>query len=84
MAKPETGKPISANTAYGKALQALRAGGMTSAEASERWPTYGTNYFNELRRLGLVAHDGETWTLTAAGRAACPYRNPLLAAGPAK
>lgn len=55
---------------------------MTSAEASERWQTYGTNYFTELRRLGLVAYDGETWTLTAASRAACPYRNPLLAAAP--
>lgn len=83
MAKPETGKPITAGSAYGKALLALRPDpGMTSAEASERWQTYGTNYFTELRRLGLVAYDGETWTLTAAGRAACPYRNPLLAAAP--
>jgi len=79
MAKPETGKPITAGSAYGKALLALRAGGMTGGEAAERWPTYGANYFNELRRLGLVAYDGETWTLTAAGRAVCPYRNPLLA-----
>ncbi len=79
MAKPETGKPITAGSLHGKALLALRPGGMTSGEATERWPTYGTNYFTELRRLGLVAYDGETWTLTAAGRAACPYRNPLLA-----
>ena len=79
MAKPEIGQPIAANSLQGKALQALRAGGMTGGEAAERWPTYGANYFAELRRLGLVAHDGETWTLTAAGRAACPYRNPLLA-----
>lgn len=73
---------ISADSYNGRALLALRPGGMTGSEAAERWTSRGAGYFSELKRLGLVAYDGETYTLTAAGRAACPYRNELLAAAP--
>ena len=67
-----------------RALQALRApGGMTSEQAWERWPRSGVNTFYALIRRGFAAHDGETFTITAAGRAACPFANPLLAARPA-
>lgn len=63
------------------ALQALRApGGMSTEQARERWPGTGTKTLHALVRAGLVAHDGERFTITEAGRAACPFSNPILAA----
>lgn len=68
-----------------RALQALRApGGMTAEQAWERWPGTGTNPFHGLLRRGLIARDGGIFTITAAGRAACPFVNPLLARTPAE
>lgn len=64
-----------------RALRALRApGGMTAGQAWERWPTYGTKPLHALVRAGLAANDGERFTITEAGRAACPFANPILAA----
>lgn len=73
-------KPITADSIAGRVLQALRAPpGMTVAEAWERWPSTGTKPLCDLQRAGLVANDGDVYTLTEAGRAACPSRNPLAA-----
>lgn len=59
-------------------LQALRAGPMTSTEMEERW-SFGSNYAQELLRAGLVELVKEGYSLTDAGRSACPFRNPLAA-----
>lgn len=63
-----------------RALQALRAGGMTAAEAIERW-VGGAKSLNALCRKGLATQIDELFVITEAGRAACPYRNPLAAPG---
>lgn len=68
-----------------RALQAMRApGGLTAEQARERWPACGTQPFRTLVRMGLAAHGGDVFEITQAGRAACPYRNELLAAMPAQ
>lgn len=74
-------KPIVANSAEGRVLLALRAGPMESSEFHERWPTAGTQPAAKLIGRGLVEKTGNTYRLTEAGRAACPMRNPLAAAG---
>ncbi len=73
-------KAITADSIAGRVLQALRAPpGMTVSEAWERWPSTGTKPLCDLQRAGLVTNDGDVYTLTEAGRAACPSRNPLAA-----
>lgn len=59
-------------------LLGLRAGPMTSMEMTERW-SFGTRFAVEMQRDGLVEVIGNEYRLTAAGRAACPFRNPLAA-----
>lgn len=64
-----------------RALRALRApGGISAEQAWERWPAAGSKQLHDLVKKGFAAHDGETFTITEAGRAACPFRNPVLAA----
>lgn len=64
-----------------RALQALRApGGMTTGQARERWPGIGAQPLHALVRAGLARHDGGRFTITEAGRAACPLNNQILAA----
>lgn len=71
---------ISANTAMGRLLLALRAGGMTAAQLAERFG--GNSGISQLVRAGLVTGDADGYRLTDAGRAACPLRNPLAARVP--
>lgn len=74
---------ITADSIHGRTLLALRAGAMTSGELHQRFE--GTHHgVMALVRAGLVSTDGKTYRLTEAGRAACPFRNPLLAKGPAQ
>lgn len=80
MARPTTG--ITPDSPAGRVLLALRAGPMTSGELDERIPGFN----RETRFLvtrGLVVRPkglkGGYWTITDAGSAACPLRNPLAA-----
>jgi hypothetical protein len=72
-------KPITADSFIGRVLLALRAGPITAAESEERWP--GNKSMYDAVRLKLVEKIGDEFRLTEAGRAACPYRNPLAAPG---
>ena len=71
--KPE----ITADSPTGRLLLALRAGEMTSAEITERFDH--AKSVSALARAGLVESGLYGWRLTAAGRVACPLRNPLAA-----
>lgn len=73
-------KPIPSDSPLGVALLALRAGGMSAEQVQERWPTRNHGFFKAVR-LGLAERVGDEYRLTEAGRAACPLRNPLAAAG---
>lgn len=72
-------KPITAETAEGRILLALRAGEMTNSELAERLGHVGgvTNLIN----LGFVVSICGYYRITDKGRLACPYRNPLAAPG---
>lgn len=67
-----------ANSTEGRILLALRAGEMESHQCYERFPVF-SGYVGELLRNGLVERNDENYRITPAGRAACPFRNPLLA-----
>ncbi len=67
-----------ANSLEGRTLLALRAGPMSTSALAGRFPA--GHKAHVLRKRGLVALADEVWTLTAAGRAACPLRNPLATA----
>lgn len=76
-------KPITADSQQGAFLLALRAGDMAGEDLQER---FGSNVYHVLAKLaksGLVkaisVGRSNVWTLTPAGRDACPYRNPLAA-----
>lgn len=71
-------KPITADNAEGRSLLALRAGPMTPSEVSGR---IGQSVPGWLIKAGYVAQDDSYFRITDAGRAACPYRNPLAAPG---
>lgn len=59
-------------------LQALRAGPIETAEANERWAGAFGYAATQLTRLGYAVQDGDgAYRITDAGRAACPFRNPL-------
>ena len=65
------------NSAEIRALQALRApGGIDSMQAGERWPNAGTRGLYALVRRGFAERIDDTFFITEAGRAACPFRNP--------
>lgn len=71
-------KPITADNAEGRSLLALRAGPMTPTEISAR---VGQSVPGWLVKAGYVTQDDSYYRITEAGRAACPYRNPLAAPG---
>lgn len=59
-------------------LQALRAGPIETDEANERWAGAFGYAATQLTRLGYAVQDGDgAYRITDAGRAACPFRNPL-------
>lgn len=66
-----------ASSAIGRTLLALRAGQMTSGELDERFGKYAP--LTAMAKQGLVTGDADGWSITDAGRAACPLRNPLAA-----
>jgi hypothetical protein len=74
-------KPITADNAEGRSLLALRAGPMTPTEISAR---VGQSVPGWLVKAGYVTQDDSYYRITEAGRAACPYRNPLAAPGVVK
>jgi hypothetical protein len=78
-------KPITAHSPEGRVLLALRAGPMSNMALNERLGSTSAVYL--LIKQGMVRRvgdeDGE-FGLTEAGRAACPYRNPLAAPGAVK
>lgn len=71
-------KPITTTNPEGRALLALRAGPMTTSEINER---LNGSLPGWLVKEGLVVIADSHYRLTDAGRAACPYRNPLAAPG---
>lgn len=71
-------KPITTTNLEGRALLALRAGPMTITEINER---LNSSLPGWLLKVGYVVLADSSYRLTEAGRAACPYRNPLAAPG---
>ena len=70
--------PISADSREGRLLLALRRGPHEPGELAEQFGKL-SGLQGQLMRAGLIAYNGDTYTLTDAGRAACPFRNPLAA-----
>lgn len=67
-----------ADSHEGRILLALRAGTLETTAFYERFAS--PQYVHTLVKKGLVARTGDgDYRLTPAGRAACPYRNPLAA-----
>lgn len=71
-------KPITVDNVDGRTLLALRAGPMTAGELSAR---NGSGVAGWLIKAGYITQDDSFFRITDAGRAACPYRNPLAAPG---
>lgn len=68
---------ITPDSRDGRVLLALRAGPMAAAELYDRVPAFSPS---SLQRHGLIERLPEDcYRITAAGRAACPLRNPLAA-----
>lgn len=67
--------PLTADNNDGRVLLALRAGPMTPSELNER----SLNFRGWLIKSGYVEQVGDYYRITEAGRAACPFRNPLAA-----
>lgn len=67
--------PLTADNNDGRVLLALRAGPMTPSELNER----GLSVRGWLIKAGYVEQVGDYYRITEAGRAACPFRNPLAA-----
>lgn len=78
--------PITADSQEGRILLGLRAGAMDGFACRQRFP-YFRHLIGRLVRAGLVEGGNDSYRLTAAGRAACPFRNPKAtppAAAPVK
>jgi hypothetical protein len=71
-------KPLTVDNADGRTLLALRSGPMTAGELSAR---NGTGVARWLIKAGYITQDDRYFRITEAGRAVCPYRNPLAAPG---
>lgn len=69
---------IAADSREGRLLLALRRGPHEPGELAEQFGNL-SGLQGQLMRAGLIAYDGDVYTLTEAGRAACPFRNPLAA-----
>jgi len=75
-------RPYTAESIEGRVLLALRAGTCEGPALEER---FGSAYDYVLEKLSAAklvvsvkADRARYWSLTPEGRAACPYRNPLL------
>lgn len=68
-------KTITADNNDGRVLLALRAGPMTPGELSER----GLSPAGWQIKAGYIEQGAGYYRITDAGRAACPFRNPLAA-----
>ena len=69
---------ITADSREGRLLLALRRGPHEPGELAEQFGNL-SGLQGQLMRAGLIAYDGDVYTITEAGRAACPFRNPLAA-----
>lgn len=69
---------IAADSREGRLLLALRRGPHEPGELAEQFGKL-SGLQGQLVRAGLIAYDGDFYTLTEAGRAVCPFRNPLAA-----
>jgi hypothetical protein len=79
-------KPLTAQSFEGRLLLALRAGPTSNSALVERFGSTSGAY--RMVKQGFVVRadgdEGGEFRITAAGRAACPYRNPLAAPGAVK
>ena len=65
---------ITATNTPGRILLLLRPGKMDSAQLKEAFPTYG-GWLYKMNTEGLIQiNDDFVWSITDAGRAACPNR----------
>ena len=65
---------ITATNTPGRILLSLRPGKMESAQIRELFPTFG-GWMSQMHAAGLIqVNDDMVWSLTDAGRAACPNR----------
>jgi hypothetical protein len=71
-------KPITADSAIGRLLLALRRGPHTAGLIDEQGGSLSA-YLPALLKAGLAVKDDGEYRITEAGRAACPFRNPLAA-----
>lgn len=71
-------KPITTISPEGRALLALRAGPMTTSEINAR---INASLPSGLIKAGYVQLANGHYSITPAGIAACPFRNPLAAPG---
>lgn len=69
---------FTAASVEGRILLGLRAGEMDTTACYERFPGF-SSLIGRLARAGLVARGDDSYRLTDAGRAACPFRNPRAA-----
>ena len=69
---------FTAETIEGRILLGMRAGAMETTACYERFPGF-SQIIGGLARAGLVERGDDSYRLTAAGRAACPFRNPSAA-----
>lgn len=65
---------ITATSAQGRLLLAMRAGRMEAAQLREAFPTLCSSTLNALSLKQLVENANGYWQLTQAGREACPNR----------
>lgn len=67
--------PLSANSRRGRILLALRPGGMRIEQLEARSGCDLSSSVTALKQAGLIEVDSDAiYTLTAAGRSACPLR----------
>lgn len=75
-----TGRLVTRDSREGRVLLALRGGPHERHEIEARFGVNVQAPLASLSKRGLIEVGDGTWSITAAGRAACPFRNPLLAA----
>lgn len=77
--RPPTGSnKLAAHRLHGRLLLALRAGLLSADQIYERFGNYGSGALKTLVRDGLIEHGPDGYyRLSAAGRTACPCRNPI-------
>lgn len=70
--------PISADSREGRLLLALRRGPHEGIQLEAQLGVFN-HLMPQLIKAGLAVYNGETYSITAAGLAACPFRNPKAA-----